>query len=94
MPIGQLTESAGMRLSGAGIPLNIINNERDDNMEEVTTVISTVGFPIAMCILLFWYMQQQMKTHKEETDQLKNVINENNVILAGLKQLIEDKLNA
>lgn len=62
-------------------------------MEEVTTVISTVGFPIAMCILLFWYMQQQMKTHKEETDQLKNVINENNVILAGLKQLIEDKLN-
>jgi preprotein translocase subunit YajC len=63
-------------------------------MEEVTTVISTVGFPIAMCILLFWYMQQQMKTHKEETDQLKNVINENNVILAGLKQLIEDKLNA
>jgi len=62
-------------------------------MEEVTTVISTVGFPIAMCILLFWYMQQQMKTHKEETDQLKTVINENNVILAGLKQLIEDKLN-
>ena len=62
-------------------------------MEEVTTVISTVGFPIAMRILLFWYMQQQMKTHKEETDQLKTVINENNVILAGLKQLIEDKLN-
>ena len=63
-------------------------------MEEVTTVISTVGFPIAMCILLFWYMKEQMKTHKEETDQLKTVINENNVILAGLKQLIEDKLNA
>lgn len=62
-------------------------------MEEWTTVISTVGFPIAMCILLFWYMQQQMKTHKEETDQLKSVINDNNVILAGLKQLIEDKLN-
>lgn len=72
----------------------MINNERMNNiMEEVTTVISTVGFPIAMCILLFWYMQQQMKTHKEETDQLKTVINENNVILAGLKQLIEDKLN-
>lgn len=62
-------------------------------MEEVLTAISTVGFPIAMCILLFWYMQQQMKTHKEETDQLKTVINDNNVILAGLKQLIEDKLN-
>lgn len=93
MPIGQLTESAGMRLSGAGIPIN--RQERDViSMEEVTTVISTVGFPIAMCILLFWYMKEQMKTHKEETDQLKNVINENNVILAGLKQLIEDKLNA
>lgn len=93
MPIGQLTESAGMRLSGAGIPIN--RHERDViSMEEVTTVISTVGFPIAMCILLFWYMKEQMKTHKEETDQLKNVINENNVILAGLKQLIEDKLNA
>lgn len=62
-------------------------------MEDIVKAISTVGFPIVFCLLLFWYMKSQMETHKEETDELKKVIAENNVILAQLKQLIEDKLN-
>ena len=62
-------------------------------MEEITTLLSTTGFPIGFCILLFLYMREQIKIHKEETDGLKEVIGENNVILAQLKQLIEDKLN-
>lgn len=61
-------------------------------MEEIVKVISSVGFPIAMCLLLFWNMKTEQETHKSEVIELKEVIGKNNEILAGLKQLIEDKL--
>lgn len=60
---------------------------------DILSAISTVGFPIVFCILLFWYLREETKSHKEEVLDLKNVIAENNTILASLKQLIEDKLN-
>ena len=60
--------------------------------EDVVQIISTVGFPIAMCLLLFWNMKQEQDTHKQEVLELKDVISRNNEILASLKQLIEDKL--
>lgn len=63
-------------------------------MEDITQVISTLGFPIAMSVALFWYMTRQMEVHKAETMELRDVIQQNNEILAGLKQLIEDKLNS
>ena len=62
-------------------------------MADLLTAISTVGFPIVFCILLFWYLREETKNHKEEVMDLKSVIAENNTILASLKQLIEDKLN-
>lgn len=61
--------------------------------DAIVTAIGSVGFPIVFCILLFAYVREQTKTHKEEVDELKNVIAENNNILSALKQLIEDKLN-
>ena len=60
--------------------------------EDVVQIISTVGCPIAMCLLLFWNMKQEQETHKNEVMELKDVISRNNEILASLKQLIEDKL--
>lgn len=44
-------------------------------MENITQIISSVGFPIAMCLLLFWYMKTQLEAHKEETSSLKDAIN-------------------
>lgn len=61
-------------------------------MEEWLQAISTVGFPIGACIGLFVYMNRESERHREETIELKDVISENNGILASLKQLIEDKL--
>ena len=65
---------------------------KEDNMEEIAKLVSSVGFPIAMCILLFWNMKQEQEAHKIEVLELKEVISKNNEILASLKQLIEDKL--
>ena len=44
-------------------------------MEDVINAISTVGFPIAMSLLLFWYLQKESENHKEETASLKDAIN-------------------
>ena len=60
--------------------------------EVITQVISTVGFPIAMCVLMFWFLNKEQETHKQEMNELKDVIARNNEVLASLKQLIEDKL--
>ena len=62
-------------------------------INDILTAITTVGFPIVFCLLLFWYLREETKNHKDEVNELKAVISENNSILASLKQLIEDKLN-
>ena len=61
-------------------------------LTEILAAISTVGFPIVFCLILFWYLREESKNHKEEMNDLKTVIAENNIVLASLKQLIQDKL--
>lgn len=64
-------------------------------MEDVNVIIqavSTVGFPIVMCGIMFWFLNKEQENHKNEMLSLKEVISENNKVLEGLKQLIEDKL--
>ena len=64
-------------------------------MEDVNVLIqavSTVGFPIVMCGIMFWFLWKEQENHKAEMLSLKEVIAENNTVLVGLKQLIEDKL--
>ena len=64
-------------------------------MEDVNVLIqalSTVGLPIVMCAIMFWFLNKEQENHKAEMLSLKEVISENNAVLVGLKQLIEDKL--
>lgn len=58
----------------------------------VINTISSVGFPIFIALLMFWFLNKEQENHKEEVNELKEVISQNNEILASLKQLIEDKL--
>lgn len=46
-------------------------------MQEVTTLVSTVGFPIAAFLLMFWYV----KTESKET---REAINKNTIVLTQL----------
>lgn len=55
----------------------------------IITIISNLGFPIAMCVALFWYMIKQREAHKEETEHLKDTIAENIKVLAELTTLIK-----
>ena len=88
-------------MTGDGIAVDVsvryknIPSRREYSMEYadiITQVISTVGFPIAMCVLMFWFLNKEQETHKSEMNELKEVIAKNNEVLASLKQLIADKL--
>lgn len=59
------------------------------DLSQLTPIISSLGFPIAACIALFWYLNKERESHKEEIDSLKDCINENNSILSSLKMLLE-----
>ena len=53
-------------------------------MQEVVTAISTVGFPIVMCILIFYYMEKESESHKQEVDGLKEVLTELKISITQL----------
>lgn len=54
------------------------------DMSAITTLITTVGFPIAMCIALLWYIVQQNKEHKLETSEFVTALNNNTLVLQKL----------
>lgn len=43
-------------------------------MQDILTVIQTVGFPIAVSIAMFMMLQNEQKAHREEADKLTETI--------------------
>lgn len=43
-------------------------------MEQIVTLIQTVGFPIACAIAMFIMLNNEQKQHKEESSQLTQTI--------------------
>lgn len=43
-------------------------------MQDIITIIQTVGFPIACAIAMFLMLQNEQKAHKEETEKLNETI--------------------
>lgn len=51
--------------------------------------ISSVGFPIVMCLIIFYYMQEETKNHRTETDSLKEAITELKIAITTLISKLE-----
>lgn len=43
-------------------------------MTELSQVISSVGFPIVMCLILMWYVKDLQTTMTQTLNDLKNTI--------------------
>ena len=65
-------------------------------MEDFTSLISTLGFPIAVCCYLFWERHSTTKANREERlekrEKLTNALKEFTVAVSDLKVEIT-KLN-
>lgn len=46
------------------------------DMNAVTSLIGTLGFPIVMTLLLFFYVKEQNTLHDKEITSLKEAIND------------------
>lgn len=46
--------------------------------------ISTVGFPIAMCLVMMWYIKDTSDKHKEESLKFTDALNKNTLVLQKL----------
>lgn len=45
-----------------------------EGMEVVTTLISNLGFPIAMCLILFYSLNNERKDHRASEEGINNAI--------------------
>ncbi len=43
-------------------------------MQDILTIIQTVGFPIAVAIAMFVMLQNEQKAHREESEKLTETI--------------------
>lgn len=46
-------------------------------LEVIVELITTVGFPIAVCIALFWFIYHVYKASEKREDELREEIKEN-----------------
>lgn len=57
-------------------------------INDVTTLISSVGFPICMCGAMFWYMIKENEAHKAESSEMKSAINALEIAITKLTDKI------
>ena len=72
------------------------------NMSEISQLISSIGFPIAICVLMCYYIkctQDNYRTdinnlnekHKEETTNLVQAINNNTLVIKELSERLNSE---
>lgn len=58
-------------------------------MEQITSLIAATGFPIAMCLIVCYYVYIKDKSHKEEIDKLSDAVNKQTMSIQKLIDKIE-----
>lgn len=62
-------------------------------MEEINAIVQVLGngfFPIAVCGVLFWYVNKKDKLHKEEIEEVKKSIDGNTKAISKLVTSVEE----
>jgi hypothetical protein len=51
------------------------------DVNTITQIVSTVGFPIAACIYMVWYSDKLDKRHSEEIEKLRQSLDNNTRVM-------------
>lgn len=54
------------------------------DMNVILQAITSVGFPIVMCIMLMYYVREMASKHKDESDKFAEALNNNTLVLQKL----------
>lgn len=63
------------------------------DINTVTQFVSTLGFPIAVCLICFWYINKREEQHKDEVTELAKAINNNTIVMQKLVDRLEGDSN-
>ena len=55
-----------------------------ETLNAISTMIGSLGFPIVMSLILFWYMTKQEERHAEESNSMRDAINELKIAITKL----------
>ena len=61
------------------------------DFQMITQFIGTLGFPIAVCLVCFWYINKREEQHKDEIKKLSDAINNNTIVMQKLVDRIDRK---
>lgn len=53
-------------------------------LNDLSSVVSTLGFPIAMCLILCYYVNKINESHKTESKEFADALNNNTIVLQKL----------
>lgn len=59
-------------------------------MNEIINAVSTVGFPIALCVFLVWQNSKQDAYYREMLDKLRETVERNTNSITELSQIIKE----
>lgn len=62
-----------------------------DNVQVLIQAISTVGFPIAMCVIMAYYVKYTEDKHREEINSIREALENNTLALTKLSDKMEEK---
>lgn len=62
-------------------------------INDLATLISTLGFPIGMCLIMCYYINKINEAHKEEIDKFAESLNNNTVVLQKLCDKLDSEVN-
>lgn len=54
------------------------------DINTITTLITSVGFPIVVCLICFMYIKTMTESHKDEVKQLTEAIQNNTLVMQQL----------
>ena len=52
-------------------------------------VVGSLGFPIAACVAVFWYLMKESENHKAEVNKLSEALQNNTIALTKLCDELE-----
>ena len=58
-------------------------------MDTFATIVSSVGFPVVFCFVLYRTLIEQNKEHKAEADKLTEAIHNNTLVIQKLVDKLE-----
>lgn len=56
----------------------------------IINAISTVGFPIVMCLILLYVVNKQNEEHKEEMSKITESLNNNTLVIQHLTDTLSN----